>query len=71
VQAYLGMKVLRDDLNDPEIGNINDSFALAVKEKAKASWFDMRDMYCGYAKRGLEPSMTYTNLDGNTEDCRK
>jgi hypothetical protein len=64
VQAYLLMESLRKSLTASDIAG-NPFF-----QSAKSSWFDMRDMYCRFARQGREPSMTYTNLEGSIEDCR-
>lgn len=73
VRTYLLMEALRDQLataNSPGTPPGWNSPDNPFLQASRSSWVDMRNMYCRYAKEGLEPSMSYTNLDGNVEDCR-
>ena len=71
VRAYLLMEDLRKQVSE-SASNSEPGWAAfdnPFLEAVKSAWIDMRTMYCRYAKEGLEPSMTYTNLAGNVEDC--
>ncbi len=70
VRAQLLMEGLRKSLADsensfPGWSRPDNPFAQA----AISSWRDMRAMYCRFARQGLEPSMTYVDLEGKVQTC--
>ena len=60
VRANLLMEAIRKDIADDDLPK--DPFQL------KVSWEDLRGIYCFYARRGQEPSMTYVDLQGPITD---